>query len=172
MKRGEAEVHDLRDDGVVPNGTVPLLLYRGVVSQSASDIESLFASNDWTGSWRNGVYPYHHYHSTTHEVLGCYRGSAVVRLGGERGIEATISAGDVVVIPAGVAHKRLRASSDFGVVGAYPDGRSWDMNYCTSEERETALANIRAVPLPARDPVFGAEGAVRRVWTLSGEAGR
>lgn len=163
--------HLLRDDGTIPNNDrCPLLVYPAAVpdSGSASDpaalFERLFADHGWTGSWRDGVFPYHHYHSTTHEVLGCYSGAATVQLGGESGITQEITAGDVVVIPAGVAHKRLRSSGGFGVVGAYPGGRSPDMKYGRPEERESALASIRAVPVPEQDPVLGADGPLPRLY--------
>ncbi|MFW6292556.1 MAG: cupin domain-containing protein [Spirochaetota bacterium] len=164
-------VQELRDDGTVPNNDrCPLLVYPQAVTgiesrpDPAAAFEELFASNGWLGSWRNGVFPYHHYHSTAHEVLGCYSGSATVRLGGEDGVTQELRAGDAVLIPAGVAHKRLSGTSDFGVVGAYANGRSPDMNYAKPGEREAAVARIRDVPLPDRDPVHGADGPVSRHW--------
>ena len=78
-------------------------------------------------AWRNGIYAHHHYHSTAHEVLGIVAGSVRVRLGGESGKTVELRAGDVVVIPAGVAHKSEGASPDLLVVGAYPGGKSPDM---------------------------------------------
>jgi uncharacterized protein YjlB len=33
----------------------------------------------------DGIYPFHHFHSTAHEVLGIVAGSAVVVLGGPSG---------------------------------------------------------------------------------------
>jgi uncharacterized protein YjlB len=81
-------------------------------------MEERFLANHWTNSWRNGIYTFHHFHSTSHEVLGIYRGSASVRLGGEHGQDLIVEAGDVVVIPAGVGHKNLGATRQFGVVGA------------------------------------------------------
>jgi uncharacterized protein YjlB len=124
MKQPEIAV--FKDDGVIPNNRLHLLLYRGVLPNGGVDpatrVVQLFAANNWANSWRNGIYPFHHYHSASHEVLGVYRGSATVRLGGEQGKDFKVSAGDVIVIPAGVGHKNLGASEDFGVVGAYPDG--------------------------------------------------
>jgi len=74
-----------KDDGIFPNSVLPLLLYRQAFTAEAEDpasvIEQRFAGNDWTNSWRNGVYSFAHYHSTTHEALGVYRGSAILRLG-------------------------------------------------------------------------------------------
>lgn len=113
----------LQREGAIPNSRFPLLVYHNAVklnSDSAAVFENIFSANDWGGTWRNGIYTYHHYHSTTHEVLGVFRGGATVQLGGERGIKQKINAGDVLIIPAGVAHKNFGASSDFGVVGGYP----------------------------------------------------
>lgn len=113
----------------------------------AAGFEALFAQNGWTGSWRNGVYDFHHYHTGTHEVLGCYAGEAVVRFGGPDGADVRLTRGDAVIIPAGVAHCRQSASADFAVVGAYPGGASPDMKRGPGE---AALLGP-----PAADPVLG-----------------
>jgi len=159
--------HLFKDDGLLPNNTLPLLVYRFAfpVSDSLADVmEETFASHNWTNSWRNGVYPYHHYHSITHEVLGIYKGSAVVLLGGENGEEIAVEAGDVIVIPAGVGHKKLSQSDDFAVIGAYPDGHDYDLLTGKDGERPKADENIATVPLPETDPVLGKEGGTAEYW--------
>ena len=95
--------------------------------EAAELIEALYARNDWRAAWRYGVYPFPHYHSTAHEVLGVYRGHALIRLGHTVGISAHVEAGDVIVIPAGVGHQNLGSSPDFHVVGGYPIGQSADL---------------------------------------------
>jgi uncharacterized protein YjlB len=158
----------LKDDGVFPNNNLPLILYKGVIDFSEGEgpsiVEKLFRTNYWGSSWRNGIYGFHHYHSTAHEVLGVYSGSAKVQLGGEQGQTFEIEKGDIVLIPAGVAHKNLGSSMDFRVVGAYPEGQSWDMNYGKEGERPVADENIKNVPLPEMDPVFGESGPVTKLW--------
>ena len=98
-----------------------------------------------------------HYHSTAHEVLGICRGEANVRSAARRGIVLAVRPGDVVVIPAGVG-QRTRRQRRSAVVGAYPRGQSWDLCRGQADERPQALDNIARVPLPAADPVYGAEG--------------
>jgi uncharacterized protein YjlB len=168
LKEANILAIDLKDDGIIPNSKLPLLLYQGVIALSENDpahiFEDMFEENGWGDSWRNGIYSYHHYHSTAHEVLGIYRGSAKVQLGGEHGTIHEIQAGDVIVIPAGVAHKNLGSSSDFGVVGAYPDGQDWDMNYGKPGERPGADYNIARVSLPKMDPVSGENGPLLEKW--------
>src|SRR3954454_9657935 len=139
--------YQLKDDGAIPNNAeLPLLIYEGAFKLPARDqasvIEKVFAANGWTGTWRNGIYRFHHYHSQTHEVLGVFSGSATVQFGGQHGITQSLRAGDVVIIPAGVAHKNLGASANFGVVGAYPGGREADMNHGKADERAAADYNI------------------------------
>jgi uncharacterized protein YjlB len=159
----------LKDDGTIPNNEdLPLLVYEDAIrlpqEDAASIMEEVFSLNRWGKSWRNGVYGYHHYHSTAHEVLGVYSGTADIQLGGAKGITQKVRAGDVLVIPAGVGHKKLNSSHDFAVVGAYPEGQHWDMCYGKPEERPEADQNIARVPLPSTDPVYGAEGQLRTAW--------
>jgi uncharacterized protein YjlB len=161
-----------KDDGVIPNSRYALLLYRRALDlqgdDPASRVQEQFASYSWTNSWINGIYMFHHYHSTSHEVLGIYSGSATVRLGGELGRSFTVQAGDAVVIPAGVGHKNLGSSADFGVVGAYPDGRRWDLLTGQPGERPKADQNIAALPVPDTDPIYGLTGPLRKLWLQQG----
>ena len=80
-----------------------------------------------------------------------------------KGEKLEVSAGDVIVIPAGVAHKNL-GSENFAVVGAYHNGRSHDMNTGEESERPQTDKNIAAVPIPEYDPVEGKEGGLIEFW--------
>ena len=83
--RPEPLAFHFADDGKVPNNRLPFLVYRGAidiarVKDAASAIEKTFDRNGWGhGMWRNGIYPYVHYHSMIHEALGIARGRATVR---------------------------------------------------------------------------------------------
>jgi uncharacterized protein YjlB len=155
-------------DGVVPNNPrLPLIVYRGVLEtggDAAASCVALFDRNGWTGAWKNGVYAHHHYHSNAHEVLGIAAGWVRVRLGGKRGRTMELRAGDVVVIPAGVAHKNEGASPDLLVVGAYPRGQSPDMRTPGTASHTRAVLQIAAVRLPAGDPVYGTSGPLIERW--------
>ena len=174
VRSGQVIDQRLKGDGSFPNNeSLPLLVYQGALalpqSNPAALVEDLFESNGWNGSWRNGIYGFHHYHATAHEVLGIYSGSAEVQLGGGNGITLTIRRGDVVIIPAGVAHKNLGAGSDFRVVGAYPQGQSPDMCYGKTSERPQADDHIAGVSLPHMDPVYGAGGPLKTHWKIGRE---
>ena len=171
VRSGQMINRGLRADGAFPNNErLPLLVYQSALalpqSNPAAIVEDLFESNGWSGSWRNGIYGFHHYHSTAHEVLGVYSGSAKVQLGGENGITLTVRRGDVIIIPAGVAHKNLGAGNDFRVVGAYPLGQDPDMCYGKAGERPQADDRIANVSLPRMDPVYGAGGPLRAHWSI------
>ena len=146
------------DDGCIPNSPLPVLVLHDVAAaRDAGGCERLFAANGWRSAWRNGIYSFDHFHSTTHEVLGIVAGSASVRLGGRRGRRVELRRGDVVVLPAGTGHCRL-ASDRLLVVGAYPHGMRWDLRRGDPREHDEVLANIKAVPVPETDPVHGANG--------------
>ena len=169
MSLRRVSIERLGDDGTFPNNeALPILVYRHAIDPSDGDpaaaLERLFRENGWGGTWRNGIYSYHHYHSTAHEVLGIARGAARVQLGGESGVVIDVAPGDVLVLPAGTAHKNLGSSSDFLVVGAYPEGQSYDMNFGHSGERPAADRNIEQTPIPRTDPVCGREGPLIEFW--------
>jgi uncharacterized protein YjlB len=156
------------DDGLVPNNPMPLLVYKEAIDVASGHpektIEGLFGANGWGDMWRNGVYDYLHYHATVHEALGVARGHARVRFGGDRGKEFEISAGDVVVVPAGTGHQCLSATRDFCVIGAYPPGPKMQITRPTAENHRQALKTIPDVPLPKTDPVMGEAGPLTRLW--------
>ena len=156
------------DDGRIPNSALPLLHYvKAVADPSPEAMETLLSETGWPPRWRAAIFTYHHYHSTAHEVLGVASGDAWVLMGGPKGRELRIRAGDVVVIPAGVGHCRLSSSSDFLVVGGYPHGADWDVLRGREGERPQADANIAAVPLPESDPVQGAAGPLLDLWSAA-----
>lgn len=158
------------DDGVFPNSRLPLVLYVDAVPDPSPEaMEVLFGGNGWPPAWRASVFTYHHYHSRSHECLGVAKGRASLQFGGPGGEAFEVKAGDVVVIPAGVAHQRLEASADFLVVGAYPPGQqNWDILRGNDGERPQADANIAAVPLPRTDPVDGSAGSLLDLWKSAG----
>jgi uncharacterized protein YjlB len=143
-------------DWVPNNRQYRVRLYRGLAvdGDNAAMFESLFTANGWPAAWRDGVFDYHHYHSTAHEVLGVYEGQATLTIGGPGGRRSDVHPGDALMLPAGTGHKCERASPDFAVVGAYPAGQDWDI--CTTPADKTVRGRIEKVPTPDRDPVTGA----------------
>jgi uncharacterized protein YjlB len=164
----EVEERRFAPEGRIPNNPdLPLLVYRGVLAageMAAANCEALFSGHGWSNGWRNGIFGYHHFHSTAHEVLGLVKGEARVRFGGEGGETVALRVGDVVVIPAGVAHRNEGASRDLVVIGAYAGGRDYDT--CTASDA-SALARIQATPKPAADPVYGARGPLLKAWAVT-----
>jgi uncharacterized protein YjlB len=161
------ETYSFEDDGGIPNSRLPVLVYSGALEHDAgaAAFEKLFAGHGWLGAWRDGIYPFHHFHSTAHEVLGIAAGRAEVMLGGSQGRRFELGAGDVVVLPAGTGHRNLGSSPDLLVVGAYPDGMDWDLRRGDPAEHDEVLANIARVPVPDLDPVQGEAGALIQLWS-------
>lgn len=159
------------DDGETPNNPLlPLLVYRSAfdvvaVRDPAAPFEEAFAAHGWGRSWRNGIHSFLHFHTRAHEVLGIARGRARVQFGGARGQEFDVDAGDVVVLPAGTGHRRVSASANLLVVGAYPDNSGFDQQQPGEVEHARAVAAIAAVPLPRQDPVYGADGPLTAIWS-------
>ncbi len=150
------------------NDSLPVVLMKSAINLPDEDpgsvIQDIFNMNRWGNSWESGLYREYHYHSTAHKVLGVSKGWVEIQFGGENGRNLKAFAGDIVIIPAGVAHRNINQSMDFKIVGAYPAGQKWDMNYGTSNERPKADENISNVPLPVTDPVYGREGKLLGYW--------
>lgn len=163
--RVEIERLQLSRNGWMPNNEhLPVLHYRRAFSSNdtADRMEEAFATNGWPAQWRNGVYTFHHFHSTAHEVLGIAGGSALLILGGEGGHPLPVETGDVLVLPTGTGHFLQKAAPDFLVIGAYPAGQHWDI--CRSAPDAAGLERMRHLPFPASDPLTGKEGPLVREW--------
>jgi uncharacterized protein YjlB len=164
----EPESYIVESDDYFPNSHLPVLHYARVLVLpklfTAVAVKNLFRANDWKNNWKQGIYTYHHYHSVTHEVLGFCKGETLLMLGGENGITLFVQEGDVLVIPAGVAHINLGRENDVTCIGGYPDGRDYDMNYGKLGERPRTDHYITATPLPGTDPVFGPGGPLIQLW--------
>jgi uncharacterized protein YjlB len=163
------ETYTFEDDGSIPNSSLPVLLYHHAIRSGAgaAGYEKLFARHGWRGAWRDGIFPFHHFHSTSHEVLGIAAGTATVMLGGPRGRTLELVPEDVVVLPAGTGHRNLGSSADLLVVGAYPSGMRWDLRRGDPAERDEVLGNIAGVPLPDQDPVAGTDGPLAQLWSAA-----
>lgn len=79
--------------------------------------------------------------------------------------------GDVIVIPAGVAHRLLdETESGFQMVGSYPrDTAPWDM--CTGKKGEEGVKDrIKELKWFDKDPVYGDDGPVLREGKANGSS--
>lgn len=161
------------DDGAsVPNNpTLPALIYRQGIDlkgqiEPEKKFEQTFAANGWSHNiWRNGsIFPYVHYHSMSHEVMGIAWGRVRLRLGGSKGKEIDFAAGDVIVLPAGTGHQLVSQNSDLKVVGAYPPEGTYNLCRGSKDEHDKALKAIPNVPLPNSDPVLGKNGPLVELW--------
>ncbi|KAK4119051.1 hypothetical protein N657DRAFT_684736 [Parathielavia appendiculata] len=176
----------------------PLLLYRRafpnlpVSEKAAQTIERhLRQVGAVEPQWRYGMYATSHFHSTTHEVLCVFSGRAKLLFGGEGNpgaVETVVERGDVIVLPAGVAHRLVAdlssssssgptaaageeegedeggaCSGRFEMVGGYPvGGEQWDMCY-GREGEEGRVQGIKRLGWFEKDPIYGDQGPVLEV---------
>ncbi len=167
-RKTEVEKIQLSRNGWMPNNDrLPVLLYRRAFDGAgmADQMEAALEKNLWPAQWRNGVYTFHHYHSTAHEALGFAGGKAQLMLGGENGDVVTVEAGDVLALPVGTGHFLVHAEPGFLVVGAYPAGQHWDI--CRSAPDAAGVERMRQLPFPASDPLTGKGGELVRSWAAT-----
>lgn len=158
----------LEDSGVFPNSILPVVYYPHVLDLiplfKANCVKQQFAKNHWVNAWKGGIFTYDHYHSSTHEVLGCVQGSTDVRLGGPGGVTLHIDAGDVLIIPAGVAHRNMGCEHQLTCIGAYPVGYDFDINTGQPGERPATDERIAQLPIPSYDPLYGFNEGLDLMW--------
>lgn len=154
----------------VPNHPdLPALLVAGAVEVPLAPdaMEALFRANGWGGTWIWSVFDYHHFHPDAHEALGCVAGWADLVLGGPSGEALRVTAGDVVILPAGTGHCLTASGDGFRVCGAYPPGQEGFSTVRADDAAPPdakALDALRRVPLPESDPVFGPYGPLLDAW--------
>ena len=164
--------HQIPSLGRIPNTSIqerPLLIYHSCfhTGTSAPAIEShLTAVGVVDAQWRYTMYSTSHFHSNTHEVLSIACGRARLCFGGEdnpQRVEPVVEQGDVIVVPAGVAHRLLEdMAGGFCMVGSYPKGKSWDMCYGKEGEDEK-VKGIALLGWFNRDPIYGHTGPALNV---------
>lgn len=146
-------------DKPFPGNEIELRLYKAVFDNDQTELgvkfSRLFSGHGWSIPWINGVYGFHHFHAEAHEVLGCAAGWVVVQIGGPKGPEFKLTAGDAMLIPAGVAHKNSGSSADYRILGSYPYGQEPDLRRGNPEEWNDVLKKISLVRLWDRDPITG-----------------
>jgi uncharacterized protein YjlB len=151
----------------IPNTSIqnkPLLIYHSAFIASASQLSArLKEINEVVPQWQYPMYRRGHFHSTSHEVLGVISGRAFLCFGGEQNpmrVQPWVQAGDLIVVPAGVAHQLLQdPDGDFSMLGSYPQGKHWDMCYGVESEDEAKIT--KAIAQQAwfdRDPLYGDDG--------------
>ncbi len=160
-------------DGFLPNSALPVLVYRadainfknmGMV-ETKEQIAKIASNNEWYLDWVASIYRRPHYHSTAHEALIIFKGTALLQLGGNRvGKKWEVVAGNVIFIPAGVGHQRIRSTDDFTVFGLYPVGQKWDLQWGWRKNYASSLRRIKKVPLPKADPIFGKMSPLLNCW--------
>ena len=159
--------HYFKDDGIIPNSHLPVIIYKNAIdlSDSSEWLETNFKMNNWLNNWRATILPYDHFHSITHEVIGLGFGEVTLKIGGASGEIFKLTTGDVIIIPAGVGHYSISKHSDYQFVGGYPDGNEWDVKTGLEEgERDIILNTISKVKIPKADPLYGIDGFLFKKW--------
>src|SRR4051812_50169718 len=107
----------------IPNHpSFPVLVYRGVprVREGADACRALFAEHGWRGAWVDGVFDYHHFHSTSHEVLGVIGGGAARGHRGPQGGGIEGGGGGAGGPPPRARHPRAAGRGGVAVGGGGP----------------------------------------------------
>lgn len=156
----------LSSDGHSPNSLphgLPALLWKEGASEflSSAKINARLQERGWSPQWTFPMFKESHYHSTTHELLTIFRGSATLLLGGtdddvdksqdgEAHARIEVQKGDVLLLPAGYAHRAIADRDGFCMIGSYPvGGKQWDSELRLQPADGVCFHAICHVPLPA-----------------------
>jgi uncharacterized protein YjlB len=191
--------HLVPHHGRLPNTSIqqrPLLIYRGVFpTTTATTADTIEAHLNTIGvvvpRWRYTMYDITHFHSTTHEVLCVVHGCAQLCFGGEENpalVEPVVRKGELDDGDSNGDGKSTRTddgdsnsggrgtgagkgaeTGSFEMVGAYPEGKAWDMCYGRDGEEDRAKG-IAQPTWFTKDPIYG-RGRTRseRRWGVGRE---
>ncbi|KAI2628493.1 hypothetical protein GGR54DRAFT_346349 [Hypoxylon sp. NC1633] len=205
----QVQKYHLPPTRLIPNSPQPLLHYKGLLSEPSQrrpeNIHDTLDSNGWETQWifRYSPTQQSHFHSRVHEAMVILSGTATIRFGvadtdvdldkstwggacEAGGVEITAAAaGDVFIIPAGVAHKTYDASpaaaiglltpgegrgipapdvrealarvrlDGFTMMGAYPKGGSGWDFAVGGGDDAGGFEASWNVPRPEKDPFLG-----------------
>jgi uncharacterized protein YjlB len=158
--------------GGIPNTSVqdkPLLIYHSAFDATVAQLSArLREVGVVVPQWQYTMYKQSHFHTTAHEILGIVSGRARLCFGGEENpdrVEPVVEKGDLIVVPAGVAHRLLEDyTGHFKMLGSYPRGKDWDMNYgAENEDVDVAKKTISQQSWFDQDPLYGKDGPVLHV---------
>lgn len=153
---GEAYFFLERNAWVPNNASLPVRMFRPYRQASAGAAGKSLNKTAWRVQWTGPIYPFHHYHSTSHTAWLVEHGAGQVELGGANGRRLMLSQGDVLFIPAGTG-MAMPTSSKVVVSAAYPVGCHWDV--CREAPSKSAEARMTQLPVPELDSL--------RYWTVS-----
>lgn len=208
---------------LVPNSPRPLLHYKNVLAKrpnsshcDPAEVWDMFTKNEWNVHWifRYSRTQISHFHSQAHECMAVLSGTATIRFGvgdtspdlkentdgsawEEGGVLLEAEAGDVFIIPAGVAHKThntkpemefalLSPGTGHGIEADDPkkvlseiklDGFTMMGAYSGGDRDFVATGGdfekVWAVPKPRYDPVLGSlERGLCQTWRGNGSVPR
>ncbi|KAK1477621.1 hypothetical protein CTAM01_15139 [Colletotrichum tamarilloi] len=165
----EVECYLLSSNPDAPNSPLPVIHYRNVLPEPRNEesVTEFLTRNRWEkrGTW--GHIPIRHFHPNSHECYGIFSGYSTLLIGKINegtGQEISVSTGDVIVLPAGTAHSCLESSEDYRYIGVYPEGCPRWVNEMGKKPAGTFSPVIRDVGMPKRDPVYGVDGPLMRLW--------
>ncbi|KAM0326599.1 hypothetical protein ACHAQA_006468 [Verticillium albo-atrum] len=184
----QPEQYHIKPTAHCPNNVLPVLVYRNVLPlpYNEATASEVLEAHGWEKRGTFGTIIIKHFHPNTHECYGIFQGSSELIFGAGRaddaaaGVTCRVSAGDVVVVPAGVAHAsvptvgRPKVKWDldedelhYQYVGVYPrEGPIWKVEYGKEEigKDDPLFDEIAQVAVPVDDPISGPNGPLCQIW--------
>jgi len=127
----QPEVYWTKPTPHVPNSSLPILVYRGVLPAdlSVDSATQTLEANNWMKGGVFKHFPTAHYHSNTSECYAAISGWTECLYGvgpldnQDDGISFNMKAGDIAVHAPGIAHWNVESSEDYEYIGVYPKVR-------------------------------------------------
>lgn len=186
--KSQPEQYYIKPTAHCPNNVLPVLVYRDVLPRPHNEVTTSEALEKygWEKRGTFGTINIKHFHPNTHECYGVFQGSSELVFGAggaddpAAGVTCRVYPGDVIVVPAGVAHAsvptvgkpKVKWDLDedelhYKYIGVYPrDGPIWKVEYGKEEvpQNDPLIEEIALVDIPADDPISGPDGPLCQIW--------